>query len=85
MKKMITIGVLAGMFFAGQALAGDEMKKAAAATAEEKFATLDADQDGFVTPEEATQLKGLPERFADADTDGDGKLILTEFSEVEGE
>jgi len=79
MKKMTMIAFLIGMFATSQAFASDAAG-AKAETDEDAFATLDADQDGFVSMEEAKKLKGLAGKFAAADSNGDGKLVLGEFS-----
>lgn len=62
--------LLSLMFAAGTASAAD-------------FATLDADGDGAVTTEEATNDEKVSAGFADADADEDGKLTEEEFGTIQ--
>ena len=75
MKRTATISILLASIFAFSPVWAGE-----AATTEETFANLDTDHDGFISMEEAKQLKGLADKFAAADSDGDGKLVLSEFT-----
>lgn len=43
------------------------------------FTKADADADGFVSMEEARQVKGLVEVFGGADKNADGKLDAAEY------
>lgn len=90
MKKSVMIGaLLGGLALAG--VAGAQTAPAPAATAPQPapgprgpmpdFATLDADGNGAVTPEEM-QAKAAA-RFAAADTDGDGGLSAAELQAQE--
>jgi hypothetical protein len=77
MKKRYA--VIAGMAFAipfGAALSTSEALAADAAAA--SWATMDADADGELSPEEVT---GTPwdATFDDMDADGDGKVTKAEF------
>ncbi|MBI2780029.1 MAG: hypothetical protein HYX62_09670 [Gammaproteobacteria bacterium] len=64
--------VLSGAAFA-QGMLGD------AGSATPDLAKVDTDADGFVTLNEAKQVKGLPEAFGQADKNADGKLDASEF------
>lgn len=64
--------VLSGAAFA-QGMLGD------AGSATPDLAKVDTDADGFVTLDEAKQVKGLPETFGQADKNADGKLDASEF------
>ena len=73
--KRVLVAAVVGAFTVGTAMAGTE----AAGSAEETFASLDTDQNGSLTMEEASKLKGLAEKFAEVDADADGALSLAEF------
>ncbi len=70
MKKIVVALVLSGFV------------AASASAAEMNFATVDADGDGFVTMEEASDAgwDWSDEQFMEADTDGDGALSDPEFA-----
>ena len=49
----------------------------------EAFKKLDVNGDGYITEAEALAHPELPDSFADGDEDGDGRLDMTEFAELE--
>ena len=49
----------------------------------EMFKKLDVDGDGFITETEALAHPELPDSFADGDEDGDGRLDMIEFAQLE--
>ncbi len=79
MKRITTVFLATGFLFGHLSIAADDAS-IEPLSSEEKFAILDADQDGFINLQEAKKLKGLPEKFIEADSDKDGKLALSEFA-----
>lgn len=48
---------------------------------QDRFASCDTDQDGYLTPTEAEDcMPRVAEHFAEIDTDGDGKVPFDEIS-----
>lgn len=77
-ENMLLNVVLAGLLvLSGAAFAQGMLGDAGSATLD--LAKVDTDADGFVTLNEAKQVKGLPETFGQADKNADGKLDASEF------
>ena len=49
----------------------------------EMFKKLDVNGDGFITETEALAHPELPGAFEESDEDGDGRLDMAEFAELE--
>lgn len=49
----------------------------------ETFKKLDVNGDGFITETEALAHAELPDSFADGDENGDGRLDMNEFAQLE--
>jgi Ca2+-binding EF-hand superfamily protein len=47
------------------------------------FKSLDVDNNGFISAEEANANPAVAEAFGDGDTDGDGQLSPDEFAKME--
>ena len=77
----ILLALLIALSISSYVLAGE----AKMGSDEDTFSSLDTDHDGFLTMEEVTTLKGLPEKFDEADSNQDGKLALEEFNAVHAE
>ena len=56
---------------------------ALAQAAPERFSALDANNDGFVSREEAEALSGFSKAFDEADANRDGRLDASEFTTAE--
>lgn len=81
LDKPIALALAVLGLVAAHAMAQKNQEPAPASSKEvvAQFDRLDADKDGHVSTAEAQQLNGLPESFAKADRNGDGRLDVAEF------
>jgi Ca2+-binding EF-hand superfamily protein len=82
--KLAALAIAGFGLVAAHAMA-EKAQDAPAAASKEKIALfdrLDANKDGFVSADEAKQMKGLNEAFASADRNGDARLDAAEFEAV---
>jgi Ca2+-binding EF-hand superfamily protein len=78
MKKMmrnISMCIASALMLSGVALAATE-------TQPQSFETLDANEDGFISKEEAQEAKMMTDVFELADTNKDNMLDKAEYSQV---
>jgi Ca2+-binding EF-hand superfamily protein len=47
------------------------------------FKSLDTDNNGYISAEEANANPALAEAFGEADTNGDGQLSMEEFAKID--
>ncbi|HSH29693.1 MAG TPA: hypothetical protein VK971_07285 [Thiohalobacter sp.] len=76
MKKQITVIACAFAFASGSVLAGEQAGK---------FKMLDADQDGYISAEEAQANPALSSQWQSVDQDGNNQVDQSEFSAFEME
>jgi len=89
MKRYTLIAIAAAALVAAPASAADDKAKAAPAgrtnPSAALFERLDRNQDGFVTRSEASDATELQGRFAELDTDNDGKISRAEMRALDAE
>ena len=76
MNKHITAIACICAFTAGTAMAGEQQQQG-------KFKMLDANQDGYISAEEAGANERLRKQWQSADRDGDNRIDQSEFSALE--
>ncbi|BAZ93137.1 uncharacterized protein FOKN1_0735 [Thiohalobacter thiocyanaticus] len=76
MKKQITVIACAFAFASGSAMAGEQAGK---------FKQLDANQDGYISAEEAQASQALSSQWQSVDQDGNNQVDESEFSAFEME
>ncbi|MEZ4599764.1 MAG: hypothetical protein R2940_08245 [Syntrophotaleaceae bacterium] len=77
MKRILTnLCLLAAVLFSVTAFAGEE-------SAPSTFQTLDVDQDGYISGQEAASSESLNQEFKKVDANQDGKLDEAEFAAFE--
>ena len=75
MKTKIILAMVLGFAVSGYAFAQDD-----AAAPADQFATLDADQDGNLSPEEVKDVQGISDKFSELDADGNGSIQPAELA-----
>ncbi|VAW87601.1 hypothetical protein MNBD_GAMMA16-1439 [hydrothermal vent metagenome] len=75
MKIKIILAMVLGFAVSGYSFAADP-----AASIDEQFTALDADQSGSLSPEEVRNLQGIGDKFSELDTDGSGTLQPSELA-----
>lgn len=80
--QALTIAALGALLvIAGCDQSGSSMDEMGAESAPE-FSSIDANADGSLTPEEAQSNAKLSSMFAEADTNGDGRINRDEYNEA---
>lgn len=86
--KALNYAALVLTFGIGTAVAGDYQKQGGMESGQaqqQTFSTLDANQDGYINPGEASASTQLKSSFGKLDADKDGRLSSEEFSDYKPE
>ncbi len=79
MKKTIIMAMVLGFAASSHVFAQDDMAPAPTQPAD-PFTSLDANQDGNLSPAEVQGLQGIGDRFSELDIDGNGSLQPSELA-----
>jgi hypothetical protein len=81
MNKLVPFIATTAALFSVTAFADDSMKSSSQSTMQPTFSSLDRNADAKLSKEEAQGDRSLAANFSGADTDGDGFLSKTEYSD----
>ena len=86
MKKLAIVGaafaLAVGTAYAADNVIEKQQEKGGALNNDSSFRVLDKNNDGYLSKAEAAGNRDLAKRFADADTNKDGKLSRMEYLKV---